>query len=49
MTEPNLSDYIASRIRELRKHFGETGMSQEALASAVGVTTNTISRWETGV
>jgi transcriptional regulator with XRE-family HTH domain len=44
----NLLKFVASRIRELRTSYGSTGLSQEALASALGVATNTISRWETG-
>lgn len=44
----NLFEYVANRIRELRTRYGVEGISQEALAKAIGVTTNTISRWETG-
>jgi transcriptional regulator with XRE-family HTH domain len=40
--------YVAERIKELRTSFGQTGLSQEALAAKLGVATNTISRWETG-
>ena len=43
-----LFEYVANRIRELRTRYGSEGISQEALAKAIGVTTNTISRWETG-
>lgn len=43
-----LFEYVASRIRELRIHFGAEGLSQEALAKELNVATNTISRWETG-
>lgn len=43
-----LSEHIALKIRELRENFGGEGLSQEALAKAVGTTANTISRWETG-
>lgn len=43
-----LLEYVAAQIRELRDGYGEEGMSQEALAKAVGTTANTISRWETG-
>ncbi len=39
--------HVAQRIRELRDAAGG-GMSQEALATALGKTANTISRWETG-
>ena len=44
----NLCEYVANRIHELRKHYGIAGISQGVLAKAIGVTTNTISRWETG-
>jgi|GraSoiStandDraft_29_1057270.scaffolds.fasta_scaffold922880_2 transcriptional regulator with XRE-family HTH domain len=40
--------YVARRIREMRSSYGGTGLSQEALAQKIGVSTNTISRWETG-
>lgn len=40
-----LMEQIATQIRELRR---SRGLSQEALASQLGVATNTISRWETG-
>lgn len=40
--------YVSRRIKEVRTAFGKTGISQEALAAKLGVTTNTISRWETG-
>ncbi len=43
----NLFEYVGSRIRDLRLNYGERGLSQEALAKALGVSTNTISRWET--
>jgi transcriptional regulator with XRE-family HTH domain len=43
----NLFDYIANEIRELRTNYGGQGISQEALANALGVATNTVSRWET--
>jgi transcriptional regulator with XRE-family HTH domain len=39
--------FIGERIRELRRAFGERGISQDALADAMGTTANTISRWET--
>lgn len=45
---PNMREYVAARIRELRSQYGKEGLSQEALAQRVGVATNTISRWETG-
>jgi transcriptional regulator with XRE-family HTH domain len=43
-----LFSYVGQRIRELRTSFGGgVGLSQDALAKALGVTANTISRWET--
>lgn len=46
----NLLEYVGNRIRELRQAYASgEGLSQEALAKAIGVTPNTISRWETGV
>ena len=41
--------YVADRIKELRNGHGGKGISQESLASEVGTTANTISRWETGI
>lgn len=41
-------DYVAGRIRDLRTSYGNEGLSQEVLAKKLDVTTNTISRWETG-
>lgn len=48
--KPDLLQHVAMRIRELRQAYnaGE-GISQEALANAIGVTANTVSRWETSV
>ncbi len=44
----NLFEYVGQRIRELRSSYGSgQGVSQEALAKALGVAPNTISRWET--
>jgi transcriptional regulator with XRE-family HTH domain len=44
----NLFEYVGQRIRTLRQDYGDgQGLSQEALAKALGVATNTISRWET--
>lgn len=44
----NLFEYVGKRIRDLRMNYGGgEGLSQEALAKALGVTANTISRWET--
>lgn len=42
----SLKDYIGQKIREMRLERG--GISQETLAKAIGVATNTVSRWETG-
>jgi transcriptional regulator with XRE-family HTH domain len=42
-----LLEHVASKIRELRRTHG--GLSQENLAKGLGVATNTVSRWETGV
>ena len=44
----NLFEYISARIKDLRISYATEGISQEALANAVGVATNTVSRWETG-
>lgn len=44
----NLFEYIGETIRALRKQAAEgEGLSQEALAKAVQVAPNTVSRWET--
>ncbi len=43
----NLFEYVGMRIREMRLAYGGEGFSQEALATALGVAPNTISRWET--
>jgi transcriptional regulator with XRE-family HTH domain len=44
----NIFDYIGKKIRDLRTSYAEgEGLSQEALAKALNVATNTISRWET--
>ncbi|MGB6721426.1 MAG: helix-turn-helix transcriptional regulator [Terracidiphilus sp.] len=43
----NIYSWIGNRIRELRTGWGDTGISQEELAEAIGTTANTISRWET--
>jgi len=40
----NLFEYVGGRIRELRE---SQGVSQDALAKALGVAPNTVSRWET--
>ncbi len=44
----NLMEFVGYRLRQFRTAYaGGKGISQEALAKAVGVSTNTISRWET--
>lgn len=44
----DLFQYVGQRIRDLRTSYGSgEGISQEALAKAVDVTPNTVSRWET--
>ena len=43
----NLYEYIGKRIREHRTAYGgEGGISQNALAKALNVSGNTVSRWE---
>ena len=47
---PGIADIyeeIGKRIRDFRGSVGGRGVSQEDLASAVGTTANTVSRWET--
>ncbi len=44
----NINQHVADKIKELRRAFGGTGLSQEELAKRLGVTSNTLSRWETG-
>lgn len=45
----DLFDYVAQQIRELRQNYNSgEGLSQEMLATKIGVAPNTISRWETG-
>lgn len=39
--------FIGNKIRDLRQEYGGSGISQDALAKAMGTTPNTISRWET--
>lgn len=42
-------DHVGERIRQLRKSYnGGNGLSQEALAKALSIAANTVSRWETG-
>ena len=45
----SLTEQVGQRIREFRTSYGGTGLSQDALAKAVGIAPNTVSRWETGV
>ena len=46
----DLLDQIAARIKDLRVSYNNgEGLSQEALATHLGVAPNTISRWETGI
>src|SRR5690348_6763808 len=43
-----LIKHVGQRIREFRTSYGGgSGISQDALAEALGVASNTISRWET--
>lgn len=44
MDDTNIYEYVGKRIRSFRII---KAISQEILANALGVTTNTISRWET--
>ncbi len=44
----DLMEHVAARIRELRQSYGGEGISQDALARALDISPNTISRWETG-
>ncbi len=44
----DLFEFVGGRIRDLRLSYANgKGLSQEALAEALDVATNTISRWET--
>jgi transcriptional regulator with XRE-family HTH domain len=43
-----LYGYIAEKIKELRETYGGKGVSQEFVSQKLGVTPNTVSRWETG-
>lgn len=46
----DLDDHIAAKIKDLRVNYNSgEGLSQESLAKHVKVSTNTISRWETGM
>ena len=44
----NIKQYVGERIKDLRSSYGGEGISQNALAKAINVATNTVSRWETG-
>jgi len=39
-----IANYVGEQIRDLRK---QAGLSQDELASKIGVPSNTVSRWET--
>jgi transcriptional regulator with XRE-family HTH domain len=43
-----LYEHIGKTIRELRQTYPDGALSQEALANRIGITANTLSRWETG-
>lgn len=43
-----LIKHVGQRIREFRTTYGSAGISQDALAKALSVASNTVSRWETG-
>jgi transcriptional regulator with XRE-family HTH domain len=44
-----LIEHVGQRIREFRTSYGGgAGISQDALAKALGIASNTVSRWETG-
>jgi transcriptional regulator with XRE-family HTH domain len=46
----DLHKHIAAKIKDLRVNYNSgEGLSQESLATQVNVSTNTISRWETGM
>jgi transcriptional regulator with XRE-family HTH domain len=47
MKSSELYRHIGKKIRDLRSNYGGRGISQEKLASEMGTTPNTISRWET--
>lgn len=44
-----LTEHVGQRIREFRTSYGGgEGISQQALAAALKIASNTVSRWETG-
>lgn len=45
---PELYEYIGHKIRELRLAYPQGSLSQDALAAALKIAANTVSRWETG-
>ena len=49
MKENELYKYISDRIKTYREEHNGKGISQEDLAVIIGVSPNTISRWETGI
>ena len=44
-----LYEHIGKMIRELRQSYPKGSLSQEALATQLGIAANTLSRWETGI
>lgn len=42
-----VAEFVGQKIKEMRTTFGGSGISQEELAKRLGVTSNTVSRWET--
>lgn len=44
----DLYQHIGQKIRELRQNTPKGMLSQEEVAKHIGVTANTLSRWETG-
>ena len=45
----NVAQFVGQKIKEMRTSFAGSGISQEDLAKELGVTSNTVSRWETAV
>ncbi len=43
---PDITDFIGKRIKDLRE---AAGLKQTQLAGHLGVTPNTVSRWESGI